>query len=237
MITPSSLTLPCAVQLVLDDVGWREGWSLAEEGGPWRAGVNRLLGVEDYAAVAQLGEPLGPARNARWSSVNGTAKTSARAIRRRRTRGRRGTTGIAPGIGLPKRPSSSCAGQHTWSSPCTASATSIGKRATVRAQSGMAATAIAAGRGRCCRGTWSASAGSWGSMTSAPRQGSPSHPVLCRAPFATTGMTTTRVDRALMHPAPASPDLRPSPRAPAGGPPSGGGDAACSYRPRQQRRA
>ncbi|HHX38605.1 MAG TPA: hypothetical protein GX715_01455 [Armatimonadetes bacterium] len=59
MITPSSLTLPCAVQLVLDDVGWREGWSLAEEGGPWRAGVNRLLGVEDYAAVAQLGEALG----------------------------------------------------------------------------------------------------------------------------------------------------------------------------------
>lgn len=59
MIHPASLTLPRAIQLVLDDAGWREGWSQAEEGGPWRAGVNRLLGEEDYAAVADLGEALG----------------------------------------------------------------------------------------------------------------------------------------------------------------------------------
>jgi hypothetical protein len=28
-----------AVQLVLDDVGWREGWPLNDTGGPFRAGI------------------------------------------------------------------------------------------------------------------------------------------------------------------------------------------------------
>jgi len=52
------LTIPRAVQLVLDDVGWREGWSLADSGGPWRAGVDRLMEPEDYLAIAELGRRL-----------------------------------------------------------------------------------------------------------------------------------------------------------------------------------
>ncbi|MCK5801249.1 MAG: hypothetical protein KAI66_00385 [Lentisphaeria bacterium] len=52
-------TIPRPVQLVIDDVGWREGWDLSAEGGPFRSGVERLLGPADYAAVADLGELLG----------------------------------------------------------------------------------------------------------------------------------------------------------------------------------
>lgn len=54
-----SAAIPRAVQLVIDDVGWREGWSLAESDGPWRAGVNRLLEPEDYLAIAELGKRVG----------------------------------------------------------------------------------------------------------------------------------------------------------------------------------
>lgn len=36
---PLSVAIPRAVQLVIDDVGWREGWSLDASWGPWRAGV------------------------------------------------------------------------------------------------------------------------------------------------------------------------------------------------------
>ncbi|HHW09110.1 MAG TPA: hypothetical protein GXX29_03955 [Firmicutes bacterium] len=53
------IAIPTAVQLVIDDVGWREGWSLAESGGPFRAGVNRLMGPADYYAITELGERLG----------------------------------------------------------------------------------------------------------------------------------------------------------------------------------
>ncbi|NSW56235.1 MAG: hypothetical protein HPY44_09485 [Armatimonadetes bacterium] len=56
MIT--DLNIPRAVQLVLDDVGWREGWSLDAEGGPWRAGVDRLMEPGDYAAIANIGAEL-----------------------------------------------------------------------------------------------------------------------------------------------------------------------------------
>ncbi len=55
----ASCVIPRPVQLVIDDVGWREGWDLAAGGGPYRAGVDRLLGPEDYAAVAELGRRLG----------------------------------------------------------------------------------------------------------------------------------------------------------------------------------
>ncbi len=53
-----SVTVPRAVQLVLDDVGWREGWSLDGSGGPWRAGVDRLMEPCDYDAIAKLGARL-----------------------------------------------------------------------------------------------------------------------------------------------------------------------------------
>ena len=51
--------LPRAVQLVVDDVGWREGWRTDAEGGPYRAGIERLLGPDDYRAIAEVGRRLG----------------------------------------------------------------------------------------------------------------------------------------------------------------------------------
>lgn len=52
------VALPRAVQLVIDDVGWREGWRLDDQGGPFRAGVDRLLEPADYQAIADLGRQL-----------------------------------------------------------------------------------------------------------------------------------------------------------------------------------
>ncbi|NUQ01678.1 MAG: hypothetical protein HUU35_17680, partial [Armatimonadetes bacterium] len=52
------VAIPRAVQLVIDDVGWREGWRLDHQGGPYRAGIDRLLGPEDYQAIADLGAAL-----------------------------------------------------------------------------------------------------------------------------------------------------------------------------------
>lgn len=53
------IRIPRPVQVVLDDVGWREGWNLSAQGGPFRAGVDRLLGEADYHAVADWGARLG----------------------------------------------------------------------------------------------------------------------------------------------------------------------------------
>ena len=55
----ATVSIPRPVQFVLDDVGWREGWDVSSQGGPFRAGVDRLLGPEDYDAVADIGEKLG----------------------------------------------------------------------------------------------------------------------------------------------------------------------------------
>jgi len=52
------VAIPRAVQLVLDDVGWREGWRLDHQGGPFRAGIDRLLEPADYQAIADLGRQL-----------------------------------------------------------------------------------------------------------------------------------------------------------------------------------
>ena len=58
MAATATPTLPRPLQLVVDDVGWREGWDLSARGGPWRAGVNRLLGPADYHAIANIGQAL-----------------------------------------------------------------------------------------------------------------------------------------------------------------------------------
>ncbi len=55
---PWQVDIPRAVQLVIDDVGWREGWRLDVQGGPYRAGIDRLLQPADYAAIADLGAAL-----------------------------------------------------------------------------------------------------------------------------------------------------------------------------------
>jgi len=58
-MTAPRISIPRPVQLVIDDVGWREGWDLSARGGPWRAGVSRLLGPADYHAIANIGQALG----------------------------------------------------------------------------------------------------------------------------------------------------------------------------------
>ena len=52
------VSIPRAVQLVLDDVGWREGWRLDDAGGSHRAGIDRLLDVRDYDAIPDIGAAL-----------------------------------------------------------------------------------------------------------------------------------------------------------------------------------
>jgi hypothetical protein len=53
------VSIPRPVQLVIDDVGWRDGWRIDAQGGPFRAGLDRRLGPADYAAIAELGAALG----------------------------------------------------------------------------------------------------------------------------------------------------------------------------------
>ena len=57
-MSATSVSIPRPLQLVIDDVGWREGWDISERGGPFRVGVNRLLGPADYHAIANIGQAL-----------------------------------------------------------------------------------------------------------------------------------------------------------------------------------
>lgn len=51
--------LPLPIQIVVDDVGWRLGMDGHEHGQPYRTGIQRLHGPEDYAALARLGRLTG----------------------------------------------------------------------------------------------------------------------------------------------------------------------------------
>lgn len=46
------------VQIVIDDVGWRQGNDGSDRDQPYRTGMNRLHVPEDYHAIADLGEAL-----------------------------------------------------------------------------------------------------------------------------------------------------------------------------------
>lgn len=52
------LRVPLPVQVVIDDVGWRQGYDGSECNQPFRTGMNRLHGPADYHAIADLGEAL-----------------------------------------------------------------------------------------------------------------------------------------------------------------------------------
>ncbi len=54
----SDPVIPMPLQIVIDDVGWRRGRDDSGHGGPFRTGMDRLHGAEDYLAIAELGRAL-----------------------------------------------------------------------------------------------------------------------------------------------------------------------------------
>ncbi len=57
--TGSGIIFPRAFFIAVDDMGWNQGSSLGDTGGPWRAGVRREFDVRDYQAVVDLGRAVG----------------------------------------------------------------------------------------------------------------------------------------------------------------------------------
>ncbi len=57
----SRMTFPRPFSLVIDDMGWMQGSSLGESDppGPYRTGVKRCFGVEDYRCVVQIAKAAG----------------------------------------------------------------------------------------------------------------------------------------------------------------------------------
>lgn len=58
-IYSQQIIFPKAFGIAIDDLGWNQGSSLGEEGGPWRAGVKREMGVKEYAPIVEIGKALG----------------------------------------------------------------------------------------------------------------------------------------------------------------------------------
>jgi len=61
---PIEAAIPMPLQIVIDDVGWRTGRDGSLENQPYRTGIDRNHGVEDYLAVISLGRRLGMAPQA-----------------------------------------------------------------------------------------------------------------------------------------------------------------------------
>jgi hypothetical protein len=59
MIQINSCTIPTAVQIVFDDVGWWSGTNDSKIGGPSRTSMPRRHCLADYKAIALLGQRLG----------------------------------------------------------------------------------------------------------------------------------------------------------------------------------
>jgi len=53
------ILFPRAFAIAIDDLGWMEGSSLGDTGGPWRAGVRRSFDVRDYKPVVEIGQAVG----------------------------------------------------------------------------------------------------------------------------------------------------------------------------------
>ena len=51
--------IPMPLQIVIDDVGWRNGHDGNKENQPFRTGVDRIHGAEDYRAIVRFGRELG----------------------------------------------------------------------------------------------------------------------------------------------------------------------------------
>lgn len=55
----NQVSIPRPFTIVIDDMGWNDGSSLGNSGGPWRAGIRRYFDVRDYEAVVELGKAVG----------------------------------------------------------------------------------------------------------------------------------------------------------------------------------
>lgn len=55
----SQISIPLAIQVVIDDAGWWTGTSSREENGPWRSDIHRNHHPLDYVAIVELGKQLG----------------------------------------------------------------------------------------------------------------------------------------------------------------------------------
>lgn len=53
------ILFPRAFGIAVNQVGYMEGGSLGEEGGPWRAGIRRNMDVRDYRPMAEVGSEVG----------------------------------------------------------------------------------------------------------------------------------------------------------------------------------
>lgn len=58
-VLPQQVIFPKAFGVAIDDLGWNQGGSLGDEGGPWRAGVKREMGVKEYQPIVDIGKALG----------------------------------------------------------------------------------------------------------------------------------------------------------------------------------
>jgi len=59
MIQNNRLHLPKPFMVAVDDVGWMNGGSLSETGGPWRIGFERKMKVRDYHPFVEIGKAVG----------------------------------------------------------------------------------------------------------------------------------------------------------------------------------
>ncbi len=53
------VTFPRAFAIAIDDIGWNQGRSLGNEGGPWRAGVRRDMNIKDYMPIVAIAKAAG----------------------------------------------------------------------------------------------------------------------------------------------------------------------------------
>ncbi|MGD8780831.1 MAG: hypothetical protein PVH88_17935 [Ignavibacteria bacterium] len=54
-----SIIFPRAFGIAIDDMGWNQGSSLGDEGGPWRAGVNMEMTLKHYSSVVEIAKGAG----------------------------------------------------------------------------------------------------------------------------------------------------------------------------------
>lgn len=58
-IIAQEIVFPKAFAIAIDDLGWNEGSSLGDEGGPWRAGVKREMTIKEYIPLVEIAKGAG----------------------------------------------------------------------------------------------------------------------------------------------------------------------------------
>lgn len=58
-VRPGGILFPKPFAIAIDDLGWMDGSSLGDDGGPWRTGLRRDFDVRDYEAVVDIAKATG----------------------------------------------------------------------------------------------------------------------------------------------------------------------------------